>query len=52
MYTIEELTRAARKLFGYGGALVAAALKSSGKTSFTIEEAKKIIEKFANKAVE
>lgn len=52
MYTIEELTQAARKLFGYSGALVAAALRLSGKKQFTIEEAEKIVKAFANKAVE
>ena len=47
LYTIEELTRAARKIFKQSGALVAAALKMTGEVSFTIKRAKKIIKKFA-----
>lgn len=50
MYTIEDLVKAA-KTFGYSGALVAAALKTSGKTSFTLEEAQEIIKAFAETKV-
>lgn len=50
MYTIEELVKAAFDL-GYSPALVAAALKLSGKTEFTKEEAQKIIKKFAEMEV-
>ena len=51
MYTIEELVKAARKIFKQSGALVAAALKANGKKSFTIEEAKKIVKAFAKEKV-
>ena len=51
MYTIKELSSASKKFFGVSGALVAAALKETGKETFTLEEAKKIIEEFANREV-
>ena len=51
MYTTEELVAAARKTFKQSGALVAAALKASGKKTFKLGEAKKIIKAFANKKV-
>ena len=51
MYTVTELVAAARKQFGYSPALVEAALKSSGKKNFTLEEAQEIIEEFANQVV-
>lgn len=50
MYKIEELVKSAKE-FGVGGALVAAALKMSGKTEFTFEEAKKIVKEFADTVV-
>lgn len=50
MYTIAELVKAAKK-FGYSGALVEAALRLSGKTEFTIEEAQEIIRAFAETKV-
>ena len=50
MYTIEEMVKAAKTL-GYSGALVAAALRLSGKETFTMEEAKKIIKAFAKSEV-
>ena len=49
MYTIEELTQAARKVFGYSPWLVSAALKCSNKKKFTLAEAKKIVKAFAEK---
>lgn len=50
MYTIEELVKASLKL-GYSRALVAAALKLSGKDKFTLEEAQEIIKTFAETEV-
>lgn len=50
MYTIEDLVKAANT-FGYSSALVAAALKASGKTSFTLEEAQEIVKAFAETVV-
>ena len=50
MYTIEELVKAAKK-FGYNSALVEAALRTSGKTEFTVEEAQEIITAFAKTEV-
>lgn len=50
MYTLTELVKAAHKL-GYSGALVSVALKETGREEFTFEEAKKIVEKFAKRAV-
>lgn len=51
MYTTEELMKASRKIFGCNGSLVAAALKSSGKTEFTLEEAQKIVAEYASEKV-
>lgn len=51
-YTTDELTAAAQKVFGYGKALVAAALHMSGKTEFTLDEAKAIVEEFAQSEVD
>lgn len=51
MYEIKELVKVAKKYFGVGGALVEAALKSTGKTEFTLDEAKKIVSEFANRPV-
>ena len=45
-YTIEELVAAAKEL-GFSPVLVAAALKSTKKKRFTLEQAKKIVADFA-----
>ena len=50
-YPIADFVKAARKLFGYSGALVKAALDMAGKDSYTVEEAKQIVETFAHKPV-
>ena len=50
MYTIEELIKGAKKL-GYRGALVEAALRSSKKKKFTLEQAKAIVKAFAEREV-
>lgn len=47
MYTIEELTRAAKVQFGLKPALVEAALRATGKEKFTLDEARTVIEKFS-----
>lgn len=51
MYTISEFTKAAQKLFGLSGALVKTALKETGRDKFSIDEAKLIVEAFANREV-
>jgi len=51
MYTIKELVAVARKQFGRSPVLVEAALKTSGKKKFTLEEAQTIIEAFATQEV-
>lgn len=51
-YSIKELVQVARKLFKQSGALVAAALRLSGKNSFTLDEAKQIVKEFAERPVE
>lgn len=51
MYTISELVAAARKLFGKSPALVEAALKFSGKSEYTLEEAAQIVENFSRREV-
>lgn len=52
MYTIEELVRAAQVQFGLSPVLVEAALRATGKTEFTLEDARRITEQFALKVVE
>lgn len=54
MYSKAEIVAATQKLFGkkYTQALVEAALKSSKAEKFSVEEAKKIVEEFANKKIE
>lgn len=51
MYTIEELTAAANKIFGMSGALVETALKLSGKEIFELGEAKELVKKFSEREV-
>lgn len=51
MYTIAELVKAARKIFGCSGALVSAALKETGRDKFDVEEAKGIVAAFAQRPV-
>ena len=46
MYTIDELIKAARVL-GASPVLVEAALKSTGRSEFTLDEAKRLVEIFA-----
>lgn len=54
MYTKAEIVAATQKLFGkkYTPALVEAALKSSKAEKFTVDEAKKIVEEFAEQKIE
>lgn len=54
MYTKTEIVAATQKLFGkkYTPALVEAALKSSKSEKFTVDEAKKIVEEFAEQKIE
>lgn len=51
MYEINELVKAAYKVFKHSGALVKAALQQTGKTKFTLDEAKNIVENFANRPI-
>lgn len=51
MYTLDELVQAARKIFGESPVLVEAALKITGKKSFTLDEAKKFVAQFAKHEV-
>lgn len=44
---IEDLIKGARELFGYSPALVAAALKRTGRKKFSLDEAKKTVREFA-----
>lgn len=46
MYTIDELTRAAHKIFMTSPTLTRAALELSGKKTFSLDEAKRIVEAF------
>lgn len=47
MYTLDELIHASKKL-NASPVLVEAALKSTGRTEFTLDEAKRLVEIFAN----
>lgn len=51
-YAIADHMKAARKLYGYNAALVQTALQMAGKDSYTVTEAKQIIDKFANTPVD
>ena len=46
MYNINELTAAAWKIFNRSPAAVRAALEFSGKQTFSLDEAKQIVEAF------
>ena len=48
MYTIDDLVKVARKTGKQSPVLVEAALHSTGKKQFSLEEAEKIIKKFAS----
>ena len=50
MYTIAELVKAAAQV-GFSGYLIEAALKNEKKKYFTLEEAKEIVQKFADQPV-
>ena len=50
MYTINELIKASKTL-GYSPVLIEAALRSTGKKKFKLEEAKQIIKEFAEQKV-
>ena len=50
-YSIADFVRAAQKLFGQPGCLVSVALKKAGKSQYTIDEAKVIVEALANKPI-
>lgn len=51
VYSANELAANARKIFGTRQECVAAALRASGKTECTVQEAKGIVEKFLKKEV-
>lgn len=50
-YTVEEFAKAPNELGNYNADIVRAALKIDGKESYTIDEAKSIVKKFAEKEV-
>lgn len=50
-YSIADFVRASQKLFGYPSYLTSAALKSAGKEFYTVDEAKVIVNRFANEPV-
>lgn len=51
MYTIDELVKVARKTGKQSPVLVEAALHSAGKKKYSLEEAERIIKKFAGAEV-
>ena len=51
MHEITELIRAAEKIFGRSPVLVEAALKATGRKTFTLDEAKLIVTTFAESEV-
>ena len=51
VYTANELAANAKKVFGTRQECVAAALKTAGKTEYTVTEAKVIVEKFLKREV-
>lgn len=50
-YNIDELAAAAKTAFNTSAIMVKAALKTAGKTEYTMDEAKKIVDEFKNKEV-
>lgn len=50
-YTIDELARAAQKLFSISGALVRTALAETKREKFTLDEANSIVKAFAKRPV-
>lgn len=50
-YGIDELAAAAKTAFDTSAIMVRAALKTAGKTEYTMAEAKTIVDKFKNKEV-
>ena len=50
-FTIKELVRVASKIFKVSGALVEAALRTAGKKTFTLGEAKELVAAFAKREV-
>ncbi|MBR1805467.1 MAG: hypothetical protein IJ774_03665 [Selenomonadaceae bacterium] len=51
MYKLDELVKAARKIFDASPVLVEAALKLDGRQTFTLDEAKEIVAQFAKREV-
>ena len=49
MYRAEELAAKARQMFGTTPEIVTVALKTAGKESATIEDAKKTVQEFLNR---
>ena len=50
-FTIKELVQVAHRIFKTSGALVEAALRLTGRKTFTLDEAKAIVNEFANREV-
>ena len=51
MYKLDELVKAAQKIFDTSPILVEAALKLDGRKTFTLDEAKLIVAQFAKREV-
>lgn len=51
MYKVAELAARARQMFGTTQEVVTVALKTAGKESATIEDAKKTVQEFLNREV-
>ena len=51
VYVISELAMNARKIFNTRQECVTAALRSAGRTEYTVSEAKEIVKKFLKKEV-
>lgn len=51
MYNLDELVHAAEKLFKQSPVLVEAALKLDGRKTFTVDEAKRVVDDFAKREV-
>lgn len=51
VYTVDELTANAGRLFGYKPECVSAALRAAGRTGCTVFEAREIVNRFMKKEV-
>ena len=51
MYKLDELVKAAQKIFDTSPVIVEAALKLDGRKTFTLDEAKQIVGEFSKREV-